>query len=233
MKKICCLDAGHGPGCVNSSPDGAYKEHEFACEMSTLIRAHLERCGISVVLTRGKSGYPSLAERAEISNKAGADLMVSLHSNACAGTGWHESRGLLIYTSAEGKNAGRNIAANAILDYMRAAGVMLSGSGLQHNPYTVLTKTKAPAVLIEYGFHDNREDAALQLDAGHRAKLAEATAKGICQALGEDWVPGNEPWYRAAQDWAVKRGVSDGTRPEDGATRAEIWEMLRKLEGEK
>ncbi|KAB4867678.1 hypothetical protein GAG84_26325, partial [Bacteroides thetaiotaomicron] len=34
MGKKVCLDPGHGPGCVNGSPDGSYKEHEFAWDMS-------------------------------------------------------------------------------------------------------------------------------------------------------------------------------------------------------
>lgn len=30
MSKTVCLDPGHGPGCVNGSPDRSYKEYEFA-----------------------------------------------------------------------------------------------------------------------------------------------------------------------------------------------------------
>lgn len=40
-------------------------------------------------------------------------------------------------------------------------------------------------------------------------------------------------WYAAAQDWAVQNGISDGTRPEEAATRAEVWQMLKNMEGRK
>lgn len=38
-----------------------------------------------------------------------------------------------------------------------------------------------------------------------------------------------QPWYAAAQAWAVQTGIADGTRPEEPATRAEVWTMLQRL----
>ena len=40
------------------------------------------------------------------------------------------------------------------------------------------------------------------------------------------------PWYAEAQAWAKSQGISDGSRPEAPATRAEVWEMLRRFGGE-
>ena len=37
-----------------------------------------------------------------------------------------------------------------------------------------------------------------------------------------------KPWYFDAQNWAVEQKISDGERPEDPATRAEVWEMLKR-----
>lgn len=34
------------------------------------------------------------------------------------------------------------------------------------------------------------------------------------------------PWAREARDWAMKHGISDGTRPKDPVTREEVWTML-------
>lgn len=39
-------------------------------------------------------------------------------------------------------------------------------------------------------------------------------------------VQAEEPWYKPAQDWVVQEGISDGSRPGDAATRAEVWQML-------
>lgn len=181
MKKKVCLDPGHGPGCVNGSPDGSYKEREFAWDMYTRLKPLLESQGIEVVVTRAEDTIPALTDRAAVSNKANADLLVSIHSNASGSSGWTSPSGLMVYTSAAGEKAGRNVAANAILARMRESGVGIHGTtGLAHELFTVLTKATAPAVLIEYGFHTDKEDVELLKDSGYRDKLAVATAKGIC-----------------------------------------------------
>lgn len=232
--RTVCLDPGHGPGCVNGAPDGSYKEYEFAWDMSQRVRAHLERCGVAVVMTKEEQGYPSLNERIRISNQAPVDLFVSLHSNAEGGTGWGTARGLMIYTSQGPDTAARNVAAWAVLERMGAAGVVLHGSGLAHNiNYAVLRGTTAPAVLIEHGFHTNREDVALLRDGAYRDKLAEAAARGVCDFLGVDWVAEMPqepvPWYETDRAWAVALGITDGARPEEVSTRAEEWAMLHRL----
>lgn len=45
--------------------------------------------------------------------------------------------------------------------------------------------------------------------------------------------PTSEPWYTAAQKWATENKIADGTRPDDTATRAEIWQMMYKMNGGK
>lgn len=234
--KTVCLDPGHGPGTVNGSPDGSYKEKEFTWDMYKRLRPLLEASGVKVISTRNENETPALLERAAVSNKAGADLFVSLHSNAFGFGDWDSARGLLIYTSAAGDSAGRNKAARAILARMAEAGVSLHGSGLAHNmEYTVLTATVAPAMIVEYGFHTNKEDAGLLKQSAYRDKLALATAQGVCDYLGitQPVTPPapdpTAPWYAADQEWAKARGITDGARPEDTCTRAEVWAMLHRL----
>ncbi|MBM6666110.1 N-acetylmuramoyl-L-alanine amidase family protein, partial [Flavonifractor plautii] len=145
-KPIVCLDPGHGPGCVNGSQDGSYKECEFTWDLYTRLRPLLEAQGITVVSTREvESDYPGLSARASVSNRAGADLFVSLHSNAAGSS----ARGFVAFTSAPPETAARNKLAAAIIGRIRAAGVVIWGSGLAHELYTVLASTTAPAVLLE------------------------------------------------------------------------------------
>lgn len=238
-KYTVCLDPGHGPDTVNGSPDGSYKEREFAWDMYTRIRPLLERHGVNVICTRTEDTKPSLTARCEVSNKAGADLFVSLHSNADGGSGWGTARGLLVYTSSGPMTAKRNVAATAIVNRAHEAGVRLHGSGVAHQiEYTVLAKTDAPAVLIEYGFHTNQEDIGLLKDISYRDKLAEATAKGVCDFLGIDWTAesGGDGTDIPAADWAAEawqkaksNGVMDGTRPTEPITRQELAVVLDRL----
>lgn len=235
-KKIVCLDPGHGPGTVNGSPDGAYKEREFAWDMGQRIKDLLKAQGVEVVLTRTGDSKPSLTERAAVSNRAGADCLVSLHSNAEGSNKlWGSARGLMVYTSAGPTNAPRNVLARDILDRMKEAGVLVRSTPIVHDmSLTVLVKTDAPACLIEYGFHTNREDVELLKDSAYRDKLAQATAHGICDWLGVDYAEPEQPdkpaeWYAGAQAWVKELGIADGTRPLDNVTRAEVWAMLKRL----
>ena len=246
VSKTVCLDPGHGvesPG--KCSPDKSYYEHEFALDMARRIQVHLERCGVRVVLTRtdehcptGKADTNDLLKRVAISDAAGADLFVSLHSNA-SGNEWSNASGLMIYTSAGPETASRNVAAKAVLARMTAAGVELRGSPLVHDMELVVTrKTAAPAMLIEYGFHTNRTEVVLLKKSSYRAKLAEATAKGVCDFLGVAWEPeaaagttdtGAADWAATAWEKAKSKGVLDGTRPTDPVTRQELAVVLDRL----
>ena len=186
-RKTVCLDPGHGPDTVNGSPDGTYKEKEFAWDMYTRISPLLEAHGVHTICTRTEDTNPSLTERANVSNKANATCYVSLHSNAAGNDGWYNASGLEIYTSQGPMTAQRNILASDLVNAFHAAGVSLRSSPIKHQMYTVLAKTDAPACLIEYGFHTSKEDVEKLKDSDYRDKLAEATAKGICTYLGVEW----------------------------------------------
>lgn len=195
MRKKVVLDPGHGVETAGKrAPDGTYFEHEFALDMAGRVGRILERHGVETVLTRTDEHDIPNTERAMLSNRIGPDLFVSLHSNAAgSGESWMEPRGYGIYTSKAGDTAPRNVAARAILTRVRAAGIHLWGGGLHHNGYTVLTRTAAPAVLIEHLFHDNREDVALLKDGAYRDRLAQVDAKGILDYLGIPWQGETDP----------------------------------------
>lgn len=233
-KYTVCLDPGHGPGNANGSPDGTYKEWEFTWDMAQRIKPLLEAQGVGVVLTKTADNYPSLTERANISNKAQPDCFVSIHTNAAGEGGWSSASGLEIYTSAGPMTAKRNVLASDLVNVFHAAGVALRSEPIKHEMYTVLAKTDAPAALIEYGFHTNKMDTEYLKDSKYRDKLAEATAKGICTYLNVDWKK-DEPvsdWEQERDEaWqaAKEAGILDGTRPEDPVTRQELAVVLERL----
>ena len=207
-RKTVCLDPGHGPGCVNGAPDGSYQEREFTWDMYRRIAPLLERQGVRALCTRTEDSDPSLTERAGVSNRAGADCYVSIHSNAAGNDGWYDASGLEIYTSAGPETAQRNVLASALADAFRAAGVALRSSPIKHQMYTVLAKTDAPACLIEYGFHTSKADVEKLKDSSYRDKLAEATARGLCAWLGAAW---QKPADDVSElDTAVDKLYADG-----------------------
>ena len=136
----------------------------------------------------------------------------------------------MIYTSAPGAEAPRNIAARDILESLRRAGIRIWGSGLAYEAFTVLTATTAPAVLMEFGFHTNREEVLLLMDPAYREKLALATGRGICDFLGVSWKAPDQPasWAREAWDEAVALGILDGTAPQGTVTREMLAVVLKR-----
>lgn len=189
MKKVV-LDPGHGVETAGKrSPDGSYLEHEFNLDMAKRLKALLEARGVAVTLTRSDEHDVTLADRVAVSNQTAPDLFLSIHSNA-SGEGWTEPSGFGIYTSSAGETAGRNRAARAILARAREAGIGLWGGGLHHNRLYVLRNTVAPAVLIEHGFHTNRDEVERLKSGDYRDLLARVDAKGVLDYLGLPWSEG-------------------------------------------
>ena len=75
------IDPGHGgkdPGAIGYN---GIKEKDIVLTVSKLIKAKLEN-DFNTIITRDDDFFIELAERAEIGNRAKADLFVSIHANA-------------------------------------------------------------------------------------------------------------------------------------------------------
>lgn len=236
MKKVM-LDPGHDAGNVNGSPDGTYKEHEFALDMGGRIKAILEKAGVEVSMTRTDGSAVPLDERCRMANAIkDLNLYVSLHSNAADSSGqWSSARGWSAHIIAKGGNAEK--AAKEILKRVQAAGVAVRSQSIVVDNIQVLRDTVAPAVLIEHGFHTNEQDTALLKDSQYRQALASAEALGILDHLGlslpaepAEGAPDKAAeWADEAWELAYKLGILDGTRPEDPVTRQELGVVLKSL----
>lgn len=79
---VVVLDAGHG-GHDSGNRGNGYFEKKIALNIALKIGAQLEKDpGIKVIYTRKKDVFVDLIVRAEIANKADADLFVSIHCDA-------------------------------------------------------------------------------------------------------------------------------------------------------
>ena len=80
-----CIDPGHGgkdPGCV--SADGKTREKDLTLSIAKTLADEIKanHPGVKVVMTRSTDTFVSLSKRADIANKAQADLFISIHINA-------------------------------------------------------------------------------------------------------------------------------------------------------
>ena len=111
--------------------------------------------------------------------------------------------------------------------------------GVKQKNYSVIQMAKSQGVssaLVEPCFLDDADDMALYI------KNKDAVAKAIASGIAEGYqltkkaepvvsVPvANEPsgWAKEAWEKAAKKGITDGSRPHDTATREEIVVMLER-----
>lgn len=226
-QKVVCIDPGHSAAESNGSPDGTYKEHEFALDVGKRVKKILERHGIKVVMTREDGSWVDLYQRAKISNNAKADYFVSLHTNSNASGKWGTECGYEVHICGTGGKA--EVLANKVIKYMDAI-VATPNRGVKVSKNLVVLKyTDCPAVLIEHGFHTHQLEVENLKDIEFRDRYAEADARAILDILGIKYVS-DKQWYDNVVKWAVANGISDGSNPEKAATRAEVMAMLYRYD---
>lgn len=85
---VVMIDAGHGGKDTGTPGTGRYKttEKDIALDVTLALGKMLEKLpNVKVIYTRTKDTYPTLNQRAVITNKKKADLFISIHCNAQPG----------------------------------------------------------------------------------------------------------------------------------------------------
>ena len=230
------IDPGHGvntPG--KRSPDSSLLEYKFNQDIAKYLKQELDRHNIKNLITCDGSYDMSLTERANKANNAGCDLFISIHGNAYGET-WNNASGWEDYVCAKGGNAEKFA---KLLNKYCITDLGLKDRGVKTANFTVLLKTKMPAVLTENGFYTNRSECDRMKTEEFKRNCAIAHAKAICEYYGVKYIeqynviqPDDKErnmvdyWAKDAYDWVKKHDISDGKRPKDIATREEIWTLL-------
>ena len=266
------LDPGHSDN-THQFP-GGYREGRLvrlaAVEAAKLLRGQ----GHRVYLTRETpDADPSLADRARVAVDRGANVFVSLHTDASDDP---KARGVhaIFYArdKAEAWKPDSEILApkgRALARSIAQAVAASLGLPLRNAQYGgaapwwrcpanlgVLTnhdnwrRTEA-ACLVEAGFGSSPEDRAVLMREDAPMRYALGVCRGIYWYLGwpipDAWgaTPPSVPvegvetqptpedrWRKEVADavaWARERGISDGSRIDEPATRGEVLVMLRRL----
>ena len=126
---VVVLDPGHGGEQTGPNVNGVVESHSNLA-LARDVAARLTAAGVHVVLTRegdalaslnfsGAAGRDDLHARVELAHLAGADLFVSLHSNA-AHNDWQRGLEAWYYPSPAGDGANRELA-QVMVDAVGAA----------------------------------------------------------------------------------------------------------------
>ncbi|MCX7797852.1 MAG: N-acetylmuramoyl-L-alanine amidase [Melioribacter sp.] len=170
-KKIF-LDPGHGgEDRKNRSKDGKIIEADVNLRVALYLREYLQKAGAVVIMSREEDKTVPLYLRSELANQSNADLFISIHHNAPAkweddytnytATYYHAKEDSYEYEPCE-----RDIAKYIQRDLsyvMGNPGGLGSFDGTYSDyeiypgeGFSVLRKTKIPAVLVECAFHTSR-----------------------------------------------------------------------------
>lgn len=167
--KVIILDNGHGqetPG--KRSPDGLFREYRWTRMFVKRLKEKLETCGYTVFDIVPEDDDIGLTARANRANKicdqygAGNCVFISVHCNAAASDGkWHNATGWSAWTTVGKTNSDR--LAELLCEECEVEGVKLrkdmsDGDKDWEKNFTVIYKTKCPAVLTENMFMDTKSD---------------------------------------------------------------------------
>lgn len=173
MSKVF-LSAGHGgsdPGAVANG----LKEKDINLNILLACKEVLENHGVEVVCSRIKDEYDPVSQEVSEANKSGADIAVSFHNNAGGGDGFE----CFYYP----KSAASKKIAQLCEKYIKAIGQNSRGIKDGSKSYFV-RNTKAPAVLTESFFLDNKKDKQIGDTAAEQKKFGVAYAKAILEYFG-------------------------------------------------
>lgn len=181
------IDQGHNPTGFNTGAEGnGFFEQDITYTVGRLLyerfaenpafEARLSRPTESTII--GSSNNSSLRVRVEQANAYGADLFISIHTNAAessAATGTEA----LVYSPAS--TVAREVAERILTQLNLITG--LRNRGIVYRPgLYVLRRTAMPAVLVELGFITNPADAELMVYSPQL--FAEGIYRGVLQYYG-------------------------------------------------
>ncbi len=193
------IDPGHGgtdTGTQNKA--GKLDEKNFTLDVAKRLQRMLAESGWKVVLTRTDDRFVALPDRAELANKAKADLFVSIHFNSVANN--PAVRGTETYvltpryqrsTSSQlpspedkveqigNRHDGWSAVLGAQMHRQLLGKLKTEDRGYKHARFAVLRLVDCPAVLVEAGYLSNDAEARKLNTEAYRGDIAEALAAGV------------------------------------------------------
>ena len=176
------IDQGHNPREYNTGAEGnGYYEQDITYEIGVrLYRLLSANSNFTPRLSRptpdtllGTSNSSSLTARVREANAWGADIFISLHTNASVNPGANGAEALIYSKENE---VAFNLATDILEELTLVTGLRSRGV-IERPGLYVLKKTKMPAVLVEMGFITNPEEAELM------ANSPELFARGIYRGI--------------------------------------------------
>jgi N-acetylmuramoyl-L-alanine amidase len=178
---LIAIDAGHGGKDPGAAANGLV-EKDIALVLALKTGAYLRTYyDCDVMYTRNKDVFLPLSERANIANRAKADLFCSFHINSfnSSSQGFETYR----YPGTTGRTIELQKAIHEeVMDVLQSYNI--TDRGMKQKNLAVVRETKMPAVLTETLFISNPNEAKLLQSETFLNQVAEAHARGLAKAVG-------------------------------------------------
>lgn len=192
MSKLFLIDAGHGglhpmtneyvtPG--KRSPNGLFYEGVNNRINTRLIVDDLKAKGLKAELLFDTWRDIPLSKRVQKVNEIAKEkdvVLISIHSDA-ASNDWSSAKGISVYTS-KGHTKSDDYATIMYNELERNMSGMTNmrpdrysdGDPDKESQFYILRKTNCPAMLLELGFHTNREEVQLMQTVEWRLSIVKS-----------------------------------------------------------
>lgn len=180
MAKKVFLGVGHGgsdPGAVANG----FKEKDLNLAIAKACNDELTRHGVSVKMSRTKDENDPLTDEIKECNAFAPDYALDIHNNAGGGDGveiYHH------YGGGKGKTLAQNVINEIVAIGQNSRGLKTKKNSQGTDYFGFIRETKAPAIIVECAFVDNKKDIAIIDTSAEQKKMGVAIAKGVLKTLG-------------------------------------------------
>lgn len=187
--KRIVVDPGHG-GADRGVVAAGVAEADLMWDLARRLVGRMSATGMDAMLSRREDTCPPDAERAAFANTAGADLVLSLHTDANHSM---HAQGLATFHFGNGTGATSTVGealAGFIQRELLTRTPMLDCRS-QARTWELLRLTRMPAVRVEVGYLSHLGDRKRLLDPAFRDVVAEGILVGVKRLylLGQDDQP--------------------------------------------
>lgn len=193
VSRLVVIDPGHGlsnrtPGVFDPGIVGVQntREADLSLRYALCLEQKLGDAGIGTILTRRSNQEPCpLALRVRRAREASASLLCSIHFNGDAEAGNSPADGKVkgcevLYRASASDGESLRIARTVA--FAMSKHIRLRGAGVVDRQNLAVLHYQ-PSILIEVGFLDDPEDAALVLSGDFMTAAMESVAGAIAQTL--------------------------------------------------
>lgn len=174
------IGVGHGgsdPGAVAN----CFKEKDLNLAIALACQDELARHGVLVKISRTNDENDTTSAKATECNQFAPDVAVDIHNNAGGGDGAEVFYSIY---GGTGKVLAENILSEVVNIGQNSRGAKTRKNSSGGDYYGWIRNTKAPAVIVECAFLDNKTDIQIIDTKAEQVAMGVAIAKGILKTLG-------------------------------------------------